>query len=176
MKIKSAQYGFTLIELLVVVIILAILAAIALPQYQKAVERSKTLYWANTAKAYMQAIDLYVLDHNWSGNFITNPDLLDIKIDSAAMAKKLNSYHNNWTVSCNSNYCEISIYLPFKKANGTSAPTNVQLLKWKSRYDQKWFLWNGARLDICEYWKRNYGRSRFNSSAWNECVQQGMQE
>ena len=57
--------GFTLIELLVVVLIIGILSAIALPQYTRAVEKSRVAEALQMVSALQRAVDLYVLENGY---------------------------------------------------------------------------------------------------------------
>ena len=69
--------AFTLIELLVVVLIIGILAAVAVPQYQKAVERSKTRQAIELLDSVYRAQQVYYLAN---GTYATSFAKLDIDI------------------------------------------------------------------------------------------------
>ena len=58
---NKTQKGFTLLEMLVVVLIIGILAGIALPQYQRAVEKTKLSEALINAKAMQEAVKRFFL-------------------------------------------------------------------------------------------------------------------
>ena len=72
--------AFTLIELLVVVLIIGILSAIAFPQYERAVEKSRVATALPVLKSLRDAADVYSLETKfapWDTNFM---EFLDVSI------------------------------------------------------------------------------------------------
>ena len=75
MKQVNLHSGFTLLELLVVVLIIGILAAVALPQYQLVVTKSRYATLKATVKAILVAEEVYYLAN---GTYTNNFNNLDI--------------------------------------------------------------------------------------------------
>ena len=71
------QKAFTLIELLVVVLIIGILAAVALPQYQKAVKKARATEAIINLKSLIEGQQRYYLSN---GTYTTDLSELDIEL------------------------------------------------------------------------------------------------
>lgn len=93
--------GFTLIELLVVVLIIGILAAVAIPQYQKTVYKSRYATLKPLANALATAQEIYYLAN---GSYAEKIIDLDVDIPKATDESRSsdNLYRYDW------GYCAIS--------------------------------------------------------------------
>ncbi len=89
--------GFTLVELLIVVIILGILAAVVIPQFNTAAAESKEAALASNLATIRQAVELYKVQHNdaFPGSGIVDQLTLSTDVDGATTGTKYGPYIRN---------------------------------------------------------------------------------
>ena len=111
MKNKQA---FTLIELLVVVLIIGILAAVAVPQYEKAVEKARAVNMISLLKPIYQAAQVYYLNNG------TVPSSID-ELDVALSAKQKQKYLCDNVYACANEDFGLQLYEASNNVKGVLA-------------------------------------------------------
>ncbi len=166
--------GFTLIELLVVVLIIGILAAVAVPQYKRAVEKSKITQAITLLQSLARAQKAYYLAN---GTYATTFDQLDVDMPSWTGTQKWASSardtHSNkdWSLQLVEIYGN-AIYIgrltgPYKgtglvyylKRSDTQFPIN-QIVCYER--NQNGLIFNGDPGDYCQ---KILGGTKYNGSS-----------
>ena len=120
--------GFTLIELLVVVLIIGILVAVAVPQYQKVVFKTRVKSVLPTLRAISLAKSRYYLLHN---SYTADLDVLDVNLPYTT-ALPMGSY---------------VLYEGTALKGGIALSSTGDMVKWSSPYEFTIEVYNN--LAVC---------------------------
>ena len=190
---KKNCRAFTLIELLVAVLIIGILAAVALPQYQKAVKKARLTEWATTVDALTKAVDVYLLTNGWqdelvyflgdgTGNYNYASLDTDIPWQKHTKSNSINKI-GSWNIACHKpateRLCEVDVNTAGSSYNADwLGKLLLAVVKYES--DNQWILGISGTSDenkklVCQWWATHYGPERMINGTKTACAALGIE-
>ncbi len=179
--------GFTLIELLVVVLIIGILAAVAVPQYKKAVMKSHFTQWTTYVSSIDKALDAWVLTNGYptTNTYFSgkNPAAwLDIDMLCTNISDEYcYTDKGRFSMGCGSTGCWIDFGTNYTDYKGPF-PANSRI--WTTKHNNGLFNNQRAlkkvpddktfRKIVCEWGATYYGKDRMNEEVLTSCAEVGI--